>query len=417
MDKMARYPATPSDSTPPTPVGGHGRRKIRCKMCRRHLAVREHMMDHILEQSPISRPRTPSNFALPSPRMSASQGPGQGDNIAPASDRERRPSVVSDIVNPLTGLPGRRSRHASMSSAAASPLSGSFPALTSTNSVSTEPLPLNPGGVPLPRKNPLQGLALTASTPEEQAASRGVSDVLTAKDRSSSPSAIRSEAPLARQGSTESFHSAPAGPTSARPLRTAADINSSLPPHLLALRNHGQSSSALSSPFNASPASSPEREISVQLQQQALPVTGNGANGHQRSRSQSSSSNSGTIGRRMSLLAMTPADKLQERRPSGAQDSSLATSGPPILVNPKCSGYFVEPVSRYDGRIVTWPLTVQLTWMEPFLKNGDVSGKIVCPNEKCGVKIGNFDWAGVQCGCKEWVTPVGFVGQDLGGVC
>jgi hypothetical protein len=44
--------------------------------------------------------------------------------------------------------------------------------------------------------------------------------------------------------------------------------------------------------------------------------------------------------------------------------------------------------------------------MEPFLRNGEISGKIVCPNEKCGVKIGNYDWAGVQCGCKEWVTPV-----------
>ena len=44
--------------------------------------------------------------------------------------------------------------------------------------------------------------------------------------------------------------------------------------------------------------------------------------------------------------------------------------------------------------------------MEPILKNGDISGKIVCPNEKCKAKIGNFDWAGVQCGCKEWVTPV-----------
>lgn len=44
--------------------------------------------------------------------------------------------------------------------------------------------------------------------------------------------------------------------------------------------------------------------------------------------------------------------------------------------------------------------------MEPVLRNGDISGKLVCPNEKCGAKIGNFDWAGVQCGCKEWVTPV-----------
>lgn len=51
-------------------------------------------------------------------------------------------------------------------------------------------------------------------------------------------------------------------------------------------------------------------------------------------------------------------------------------------------------------------MQLQLTWMEGQLKSGDISGKIVCPNEKCGAKIGNFDWAGVQCGCKEWVTPV-----------
>ena len=44
--------------------------------------------------------------------------------------------------------------------------------------------------------------------------------------------------------------------------------------------------------------------------------------------------------------------------------------------------------------------------MEPMLANGELAGKIVCPNKKCGAKIGNYDWAGVCCGCKEWVTPV-----------
>ncbi len=44
--------------------------------------------------------------------------------------------------------------------------------------------------------------------------------------------------------------------------------------------------------------------------------------------------------------------------------------------------------------------------MEPFLEKGAVGGKIICPNKKCGVKLGNFDWAGVQCSCKQWVTPV-----------
>lgn len=62
---------------------------------------------------------------------------------------------------------------------------------------------------------------------------------------------------------------------------------------------------------------------------------------------------------------------------------------PPILMNPKCSGYFVEPMK----------------WMEPFLENGDLAGKIICPNPRCGVKLGNYDWAGVHCSCNQWVTP------------
>ncbi|KII87806.1 hypothetical protein PLICRDRAFT_176572 [Plicaturopsis crispa FD-325 SS-3] len=66
-----------------------------------------------------------------------------------------------------------------------------------------------------------------------------------------------------------------------------------------------------------------------------------------------------------------------------------APASPPILANPKCSGYFVEPMK----------------WMEPFLASGQLAGKIVCPNQKCGAKLGNYDWAGVCCSCKEWVTP------------
>jgi len=60
---------------------------------------------------------------------------------------------------------------------------------------------------------------------------------------------------------------------------------------------------------------------------------------------------------------------------------------PPILMNAKCSGYFVEPMK----------------WMEPFLKSGHLAGKIICP--KCNAKLGNYDWAGVCCSCREWVTP------------
>lgn len=47
-----------------------------------------------------------------------------------------------------------------------------------------------------------------------------------------------------------------------------------------------------------------------------------------------------------------------------------------------------------------------MKWMEPFLEKGELAGKIICPNKACGAKLGNYDWAGVCCSCKEWVTPV-----------
>jgi hypothetical protein len=61
---------------------------------------------------------------------------------------------------------------------------------------------------------------------------------------------------------------------------------------------------------------------------------------------------------------------------------------------------------EFGTELTTTSGVFQMKWMEPTLANGELAGKIVCPNKKCGAKIGNFDWAGVCCGCKEWVTPV-----------
>ncbi|KAG1823341.1 protein-tyrosine phosphatase-like protein [Suillus subaureus] len=74
--------------------------------------------------------------------------------------------------------------------------------------------------------------------------------------------------------------------------------------------------------------------------------------------------------------------------PSLSMTGIRSSISPPILMNPKCSGYFVEPMK----------------WMEPFLESGQLAGKIICP--KCSAKLGNYDWAGVCCSCNsEWVTP------------
>jgi len=87
--------------------------------------------------------------------------------------------------------------------------------------------------------------------------------------------------------------------------------------------------------------------------------------------------------------------KLAALRTTGLPRSTTTTpsptlaSAPPILADQRCSGYFVEAMK----------------WMEPFLGDGELAGKIVCPNKKCGAKLGNYDWAGVRCSCKAWVVP------------
>lgn len=51
-----------------------------------------------------------------------------------------------------------------------------------------------------------------------------------------------------------------------------------------------------------------------------------------------------------------------------------------VLHSSQCSAYFVEP----------------LAWMSD-LKNGQVAGRLECPNGRCGAKLGSWDWAGMQC--------------------
>ena len=60
-----------------------------------------------------------------------------------------------------------------------------------------------------------------------------------------------------------------------------------------------------------------------------------------------------------------------------------ATEGPPspkLLPSSVCTSYFTEPLS----------------WMQPQLEGGELNGKILCPNTKCGAKLGNFDWSGCE---------------------
>lgn len=35
-----------------------------------------------------------------------------------------------------------------------------------------------------------------------------------------------------------------------------------------------------------------------------------------------------------------------------------------------------------------------MVWMSPFFSQGQLAGKLLCPNKRCQAKLGNYDWAG-----------------------
>lgn len=55
----------------------------------------------------------------------------------------------------------------------------------------------------------------------------------------------------------------------------------------------------------------------------------------------------------------------------------------PLLLSPQCSAYFVEP----------------LGWMSESsgLVEGEMGGRLQCPNTRCNAKLGTWTWVGSQC--------------------
>ncbi|KZT02973.1 uncharacterized protein LAESUDRAFT_660706 [Laetiporus sulphureus 93-53] len=326
-DFFAKFPRTPSDSTPPTPSPGP-RRRIRCKMCRQELAAREHMLDH-----GQLGPATPAG-AL-SPATSRRPSMHDGKPFSPFSPYSppgsRRPSMHdSKPLNPL------------------SPLSPSSPG-PSRRPSTHEPTARSRLGSNADNR-PLRSSLLAM----EGAVQLGqdVSDLLSesaVEEEDDDSGEEESPAPAPKGRREKEVQEAPVPPSLTSP------VTEPLPaiPPLVARRL--SSSTGLSHPS----------DLAAQLY--AHP--------------------------KLAPLRSPPALSMTPMTSSSGAPSPTASKGfpfsPPILVNPKCSGYFVEPMQ----------------WMEFFLEEGQMAGKIICPNKKCGAKLGNYDWAGVCCSCKEWVTP------------
>ncbi|CAL3967559.1 unnamed protein product [Diplocarpon coronariae] len=69
--------------------------------------------------------------------------------------------------------------------------------------------------------------------------------------------------------------------------------------------------------------------------------------------------------------------------------SSLVPCQPPAPLHSACTHHFLHPVS----------------WMRPALEMGLLSGRLECPNPKCGGQLGRYAWQGMRCSCGVWICP------------
>ncbi|KAI0367683.1 hypothetical protein BV20DRAFT_1037581 [Pilatotrama ljubarskyi] len=335
-EMFAKFPYTPSDTPVPTP-----RRRIRCKMCRQELATREHMLDH-----GQLGPPTPAVLSAASSRRPSMNDTKPLSPLASGTPTARRASssgtkpVIQAQPPPLSPS-GGGSRRPSMHDVLPRSRLGSI----------TENRPLKSSLLALDSVSAQIGQDASDSLSESAIDEDSSGDEPPKSDEADSDEETQTKAEPLKDG-------LPAGEAAAEQADKVTPLPSQRPP--LSVTNSYVHPSDLAAQLSSHPKLAALRAPSG--------------------------------------LTMTPATGGASPTRSAPQTPGLASSkssnyfapvSPPILMNPKCSGYFVEPMK----------------WMEPFLEQGNMAGKIICPNKKCGAKLGNYDWAGVCCSCKEWVVP------------
>ncbi|CAN8104500.1 unnamed protein product [Discula destructiva] len=73
-----------------------------------------------------------------------------------------------------------------------------------------------------------------------------------------------------------------------------------------------------------------------------------------------------------------------------------ATDTQQVAGNKPCPHHFIEALS----------------WMRPVLEEGELDGRLNCPNPRCGASLGRYSWKGFKCSCNEWVCPAFSLGAS-----
>lgn len=351
-EMFAKYPRTPSDSLPNTPGGP--RRRIRCKMCRQELATREHMLDHGQLGPATPAPTTPAVSRRPS--------------TAGQSSRSQNSPLAGEVIRraPRKSFNSGLGESLSMSAIQEDPGKGISSPILDIPSPSTSQVPTPTNTPAIPYGHPLHSFRSMSQTLVDQ----------------SSMSALEIE----DDGDTDSDSKAMPQMNIDLTGTTAEDISI----HASQLLGRRLSDALISFTGDTNPPA--EDRTGSYFRAHGSEVTEHSSDApkaHVETPTTHLISPTDLAAQLMSDPKLVALRSPVSVTPPSALASKAAPISAPILVNPKCSGYFVEPMK----------------WMEHFLSSGEIAGKIICPNKKCNTKLGNFDWAGVCCGCKEWVTP------------
>ncbi|KAI9003104.1 putative dual specificity protein phosphatase, partial [Gaertneriomyces semiglobifer] len=88
-------------------------------------------------------------------------------------------------------------------------------------------------------------------------------------------------------------------------------------------------------------------------------------------------------------MVLAHNNDIQDHEPGNGQTAFAYRKREGLLQQQQieCANIFIEPLSWIEG------------------KENDTSNKIVCPNPKCGAKLGGYNWSGDQCSCGAWIAP------------
>ncbi|CAO1634903.1 unnamed protein product [Parajaminaea phylloscopi] len=319
--------------------------RLRCRMCRREIAARDHVVEHEVGKGKGAFDMRKRNKDEKGERQSEGfvrRGEAEGGSTAPLNAEQKFGSVK------------RREASAGSDDSSSTPQSSG----SSGPSASGE----QTGGDPSHA-----GLSALSLKPQQEV-------LLDAQGSGNKPSAM-----------------APTG----RPIQSAASLTASLPPHLAALRagrappgaQMAQNRALAQSRSRSENAVATRAKAAATASETPTPVQSEQSRDPDLRGKSSDSMPSGIDG--ADEAKATDSDSSTQADEEVSKADADADALPPLLPSTQCTSYFLEPLS----------------WMSLPLDGSTLSGRLLCPNSACRHKLGGWDWAGLQCACGAWVTP------------